>query len=232
MVGAQARQVQVRDAYGPPPRRELAGFLQDEAVACATAGHASEEPIRCASARAATSSSRSLDIPADCVGEGFRIAERNEEPSARSEHVLRVPVGSRDDSAACGDRVRQRARGDLLPVAVRRHEDVGRGEQVGELVDREEPIVELDMAQVRARVRAVRASGGTARLPDARRPDGSARRSCRGSRGAARSSPAALRSPSPGSCQARSGRRWRAGRCRRRQTGWAPGLRGRLPHER
>ena len=42
-------------------------------------------------------------------------------------------------------RERERARGDLLAVPVRRHEDVGRGEQVGDLVDREEAVVELDV---------------------------------------------------------------------------------------
>ena len=39
----------------------------------------------------------------------------------------------------------ERAGGDLLAVAVRGHEDVGRREQIGEIVDREEPVVELDV---------------------------------------------------------------------------------------
>ena len=39
----------------------------------------------------------------------------------------------------------KRTRRDLLPVAIRRDEDVRRGEQVGQLVDREEAVVELDV---------------------------------------------------------------------------------------
>ena len=57
----------------------------------------------------------------------------------------RVPVGRRDDSAAGRDCECQRAGGDLLLAAIRRDEDVGCREQVGQLVDREEPVVELDV---------------------------------------------------------------------------------------
>ena len=57
MVGAQARQMQLGDAGGPSSRRERACLRQTDAVASATAGHASVEPIRRASARAAASSS-------------------------------------------------------------------------------------------------------------------------------------------------------------------------------
>ena len=73
------------------------------------------------------------------------IAERHEAAGAGREHVLGVPVRGRDRGAPGGDRERQRAGRDLLAVAVRRHEDVGRGEQVGQLVDREEAVVELDV---------------------------------------------------------------------------------------
>ena len=44
-----------------------------------------------------------------------------------------------------GDGERQRARRDLLRVAVRRQEDVGGVEQVGQLLDGEKAIVELDV---------------------------------------------------------------------------------------
>ena len=75
------------------------------------------------------------------------------------------------DGAAGGDRERERAGGDLLPVAVRRDEDVGRGEQVGQLVDGEEAVVELDVvAEAEIDDTAARAGGGTARPPGAPRP--------------------------------------------------------------
>ena len=92
--------------------------------------------------------------------------------------------GRRDDAAAGRDREGERARGDLLAVAVRRHEHVGRREQIGELVDREEAVVELDVRhRARARARAARASAGTARPRGARRRDACARRSCRATSG-------------------------------------------------
>ena len=100
----------------------------------------------------------------------------------------RVPVRRRDDAAAGRDRERQRAGGDLLAVAVRRHEHVGRGEQVGELVDREEAVVELD---VLAEIELEHAPLEHQAVPlafavrDVRMR--AARRSRRGPRGAARS---------------------------------------------
>ena len=44
-----------------------------------------------------------------------------------------------------GDSEGERARCDLLAPLVRRDEDVGRGEQVGDLLDRQEAVVELDV---------------------------------------------------------------------------------------
>ena len=44
-----------------------------------------------------------------------------------------------------GEREGERAGGDLLAVSIRGHEHVGRGEELRELVDREEPVVELDV---------------------------------------------------------------------------------------
>ena len=88
---------------------------------------------------------RLVDVAADGVGERHRIGERHDLAGPRCEHVLRIPVRGRDDGATRGDAERERARGDLFAPRVRRHEDVGRGEQVGDLSDREKAIVELDM---------------------------------------------------------------------------------------
>ena len=130
---------------------------------------------------------------------------------ARREHVLRVPVGRRDDGAAGGDRERERAGGDLLAVAVRRHEDVGRREQIRSSSIERNRSSNSTWSPSRARARAARASGGTARPRDGRRPDASARRSRRRSPDAARSiaGSASITVSSP--CPARSGRTSRAG---------------------
>ena len=102
--------------------------------------------MRRASARADASSFGLVRRSAQTASaSAARVVERDERAGARREHVLRVPVRRRDDPAAGRDRERERARGDLLPVAVRRHEHVGRREQVGELVDGEEAVVELDV---------------------------------------------------------------------------------------
>ena len=82
---------------------------------------------------------------ADGLRKSVRVAERHERPGAGGEHVLRVPVRGRDDAAAGREAEGQRARRDLLAVAVRGHEDVRRREQVGDLVDAEEAVVELDV---------------------------------------------------------------------------------------
>jgi hypothetical protein len=135
MVGPQARQVQVGDAGGPSLRRKLGSFLQD-----ARCGLCDGRPCQrrtdplCFGARR-DQHVRLLDVAADSIGQRFRIAERHEQPGARSEHVLCVPVGRGNDGAARGDCEGERAGGDLLPAPVRRQEDVGCREQIRELVD-------------------------------------------------------------------------------------------------
>ena len=115
------------------------------AVASATDGQASSvaDPPRLGAG--GREPLRLLDVAADRVAERGGVAERHDLAGARREHVLRVPVRRRDDAAAGRDPEGERAGGDLLTPAVRRHEDVGRGEQVGDLVDRQEAIVELDV---------------------------------------------------------------------------------------
>ena len=220
VVGAQARQMQVGDAGGPSaaartprPREDRRGRLGDRRP-----GEHGADPPRLRPCRVERVGL--LDVVAD-RGRRPRPGRRTARgvPGARGEHVLRVPVGGRDDAAAGCDREGERAGGDLLPVAVRRHEHVGRGEQVGELVDREEAVVELDVvAEAELDARAAPASAGSARPRGAPRRDACGRRSRRPSPDAARRSRAAPRSPSRGPCRRRSARRWRAGTdrpCRR-----------------
>ena len=145
MIGAQARQVQLGDARRPAPWRERAG-LRQHGSGCFSDGRPRERRADLPGFRACSRELlRVVEVAADRVGDGLGIAERHEEPGSRSEHVLRVPVGSRDDGAARGERERQRAGGDLLSARVRRQEDVGLREQVRDLVDGEEPIVEHDV---------------------------------------------------------------------------------------
>ena len=66
-------------------------------------------------------------------------------PAPDAEHFLRVPVRGRDDGAAGGKAEGECSRGDLLARPVRSHEHVGCREQVRDLLDREEPLVELDV---------------------------------------------------------------------------------------
>ena len=89
---------------------------------------------------------RLLDVVAHGASKGGGVGERHDRAGAGLEHVLRVPVGRRHDPAAGCDREGERARRDLLPGAVGRDEDVGGGKQIGDLVDAQEPVVELDMA--------------------------------------------------------------------------------------
>src|SRR4029079_4973566 len=71
--------------------------------------------------------------------------ERTELPGAGREQVLREEVRRGDRRAAGGDGEGQRARGDLLAVAVRRQDDVRGGQHVGQFGDGEKAIVELDV---------------------------------------------------------------------------------------
>ena len=115
------------------------------AVASAIDGQPNVAPIRAASSRAAASAS-GLSIRSQRAS--ARAAESpkpTSRPGAGRQHVARVPVRRRDDGAAGRERERQRARRALLAVRVRRHEDVGRREEIGELLDREEAVVELDV---------------------------------------------------------------------------------------
>ena len=85
------------------------------------------------------------DVRGDRSAELRSLAEADELAGAGGEHVGRVPVRRRDDRATGGERERERAGGALLSVRVRRDEDVGRREQVRELVDVEEAVVEHDV---------------------------------------------------------------------------------------
>ena len=78
------------------------------------------------------------------LGKRVRVSERHDPPGSRLEDVLRIPVGGRDSGTAGGDREGECARGDLFGTAVWSDEDVG-SEQVGQLVDRKEAVVELDV---------------------------------------------------------------------------------------
>ena len=146
MVGPHAHELRVEACDRPAAARsQLDGFLQHGGrrlgdrrprqqrsdLSCLGAG--SRKPLRL------------VDVTADGVGERLGVAERHELAGARREHVLRVPVRRRDDPAAGRDPEGERAGGDLLTPAVRRHEDVGCGEQVCDLVDCQEAVFELDV---------------------------------------------------------------------------------------
>ena len=118
----------------------------------------------------------------------------------------------------------ERAGRDLLARTVRRHEDVGRREQIGDLVDAEEAVVELDVIlepevehgplqrQPVALALAVRDVGV--------RPAGD---QVEHVRMASRRSPATPRSRSRAPCRPRSARTWRAGTGRRAGLTTRPG---------
>ncbi len=145
VVGAQARQVQIGSAERAAARRERVCLLQHgrRLLRDRRPGERGTDAAGFGSSR--RKQLRLVRVRADRGGERCRVVERDERAGARSEHVLRIPVRRRDDPAAGRDRERERARGDLLPVAVRRHEHVGRREQVGKVVDGEEAVVELDV---------------------------------------------------------------------------------------
>ena len=119
--------------------------LSTAAVASATDGHASVEPMRRGLGPGGGECLRLLDVRAHRVCDGSWIVEGHEPAGTGGEHVLCIPVRRRDDAAAGRDRECERAGGCLLLAAVRGHEHVGRREQVTEVVDREEAVVELDV---------------------------------------------------------------------------------------
>ena len=98
---------------------------------------------------------RLLDVAADGLGQRGRIGERHDRAGTRAEHVLGIPVRGRHDAAAGGEAERERSRRDLLALPVRSDEDVGLGEEVGDLLDVEEAVVEFHVileAQVEHRL--------------------------------------------------------------------------------
>ncbi len=139
-------------------------------------------------------------------------------PRRRRACPARTSTASRRSPQPAASREGQRAGGDLLAVAVRRHEHVGRGEQVGELVDREEAVVELDVvAEPELDHAPLEHQRGSARPRDARRRDACGPAiTYDDAPAAARASPAAPRSPSRAPSPARSARTSRAGSVRRR----------------
>ena len=139
VVGAHAHELRVEAGERPAAaRRQLDGLAQHR-----RRGLGDRRPGQLARRSAAprpgrpSSRSGSLDVAADGVRECCGVAERHELAGARREHVLRVPVGRRDDAAAGCEAEGERARGDLLAPPVRGDEDVGRCEQVGDLLDRQ-----------------------------------------------------------------------------------------------
>ena len=145
VIGAQAREMQLGDACGPSSGSERTGFRQD---GCGSFRHGRPRERRADAPRFRLRGGelgRVVEVAADCIGDGCRIVERNDLARARCEHVLRVPVRSRDDRATRGERERQRARRDLLAARVRRQEDIRLPEEQRELVDRKESIVEHDV---------------------------------------------------------------------------------------
>ena len=182
------------------------------AVASATEGQAScrADPSRLGACR------RELSRLLDVVGRPRRRAQRDR----RTARSCRRPIASMSCAYQYGVETTaqpaaiaegERPRRDLLAVPVRSHEDVGRGKQVGDLVDAEEAVVELDVlleAEVEHRLLerqpiplalAVRDVRMRAAGDHVERP-----------RDAAPRSRAARRSPSPGPCRPRSARTSRA----------------------
>ena len=204
MVGAQAREVQLGDACGPPPGCERAGCLQHGGRRL---GHGRPRERRADPPSLHLRRGqplRLLQVAADRVGEGVGVVERHGAPGAGGEHVLCVPVGRRDDRTACGEREGQRAGGDLLAARVRCQEDVGLPREASRARRRRGTDRRRRRGfRARARRRDARAAGGSARPRDARCPDVCGRRSCRRRPDTARSPPGGPRSPSRSACRAR-----------------------------
>jgi len=144
VVGAHSDALPVDHGDGPPlARRELHRLAED----CrgrrrdGRPGELVADPPRLGSSR--RQGLGLLDVVADRTGNRTRIAEGHERAGAGGEHVLGVPVRGRDDAATGGEAEGQRPGRDLLPVTVRGHEHVRRSQEIGDLVDAEEPVVEL-----------------------------------------------------------------------------------------
>ena len=146
VIGAHAHELRVEPGERPPAAwRQLDRLAQDGRRRLGD-GRPRELRSDPTGFRAGGGESiRLFDVAADGIGERRGVVERHDLPGARREHVLRVPVRSRDDRTTGSDSECERARGDLLAPLVRRHEDVRCGEQVGDLLDRQEAVVELDV---------------------------------------------------------------------------------------
>ena len=86
-----------------------------------------------------------VDETADSCAQRVGVAEAEQLAGAGREHVARIPVRRRHGRTACAEREGERARNALLAARIRGDEDVGGGEQVGQLADVEEAVVELDV---------------------------------------------------------------------------------------
>ncbi len=80
------------------------------------------------------------------LADALRVAELDQHAARVAQQLLGVPVGRGDDGLAGAERVGERAAGDLLAVQVGRHVDVGRLEELAELLQRDEPAVEQHVA--------------------------------------------------------------------------------------
>ncbi len=79
---------------------------------------------------------------ADLTRQGTRVAEGDQHAAAVGQQLLGVPVRRRDHRLAAAERIRQRTRGDLRRVQVRRDVDVRHPDEFDQLVDVDEPVVE------------------------------------------------------------------------------------------
>ena len=144
MIGTQAHVLEVDPDHRPAPARCERDRLAEDGRSRRGDGRPGElltDSSRLGAGR--SECGRLLDVLADGVRQRGRVGERHERARARGEHVLRVPVRRRDDTAAGREPERQRAGRDLLLRPVRRHEDVGCRQQVGDLLDAQIAVVEL-----------------------------------------------------------------------------------------
>src|SRR5205823_548130 len=82
------------------------------------------------------------EIFADATGYGWRIAKWHEYPPVVAEQLLRMPIGRGDHRLARAEYVGQRAGGDLRLVQVGGDVDVGRADELLEVVQGHEVVVE------------------------------------------------------------------------------------------